>query len=42
MNIGTLFRCAQATEGRIAFFLEAGLDYIAEAVQLLNTTTKGL
>ena len=26
MNIGTLLRCAQATEGRIAFFREAGLD----------------
>ena len=26
MNIGTLLRCGQATEGRIAFFREAGLD----------------
>ena len=26
MNIGTLLRCGQATERRIAFFREAGLD----------------
>ena len=26
MNIGTLLRCGQATEGRIAFFREVGLD----------------